>query len=129
VSRATEFTVMLEDRPGTLAEMTEALGNAGVNIDGMQAMPCGGQGVIQMIIPDADKAVRALDGGGIKYTRREVLLLSLEDKPGSLARVARAMSDAGINLNAGYVTMARKVVLGVDNLAGAEDVARKLGVL
>ena len=128
MARVTEFTVTLQNRPGTLADTAEALGNAGVNIDGLQAMPCEGRDGVQLVAGNPDGAARALDSAGLKHTRREVLLISLEDKPGALARVARAVAKAGINIDAAYVTMSGKVVLGVDKLAGAEDVLKGLGV-
>jgi hypothetical protein len=128
MATATEFTVTLENRPGTLAELSEALGNAGINIDGLQGMPCEGRGVIQLVTNDPNGAAQALDGAGIQYTSRDVLLLNLVNEPGALARVTRAMADAGINVNAVYVTMGQGVVMGVDNLSAAQQVASELGV-
>jgi hypothetical protein len=128
MATATEFTVTLENRPGTLAGLSEALGSAGINIDGLQGMPCEGRGAIQLVANDPDGAAQALDGAGIQHTTREVLLLNLVNEPGALARVTRAMADAGINIDAVYVTMGQGVVLGVDNLSSAQQVASELGV-
>ncbi len=55
---AKDLTVILEDRPGTLADMGEALGKAGINIDGWGGIPCEGRGVIHVWwrtrqVPDA----------------------------------------------------------------------------
>jgi hypothetical protein len=43
--------------------------------------------------------------------------------------VARALANAGVNIDGVYVTFGGQVVLGVDKLTDAEEVARKLGVL
>lgn len=124
---AREFTVTLENRPGTLAELMEVIGNAGVNIDGLQGMPCEGRGVIQFVTDNPDSAAQALDAAGVEYTVRDVLMGHVADEPGAGARVARAMSDAGINVDAMYVTMSQHVVVGTDNHQGAQAVAQELG--
>jgi hypothetical protein len=126
---ATEFTVRLGDRPGELGGLAKVLGDAGVNIDGIQAMPCAGASVVQMVIGDADGAKKALDAAGIEYTTREVLVLKLANEPGALARVAGAMGKAGVNLDATYIAMDNQVVFGMADLAGARKVVSSLGLL
>lgn len=56
---ATDLTIFLEDRPGTLANMGETLGEAGVNIDGGCGFACEGKGVIHILVEDASAAQRA----------------------------------------------------------------------
>jgi hypothetical protein len=72
---------------------------------------------------------RALERSGIAYTTREVLILRVLDQPGMLGDVALVMSTAGININAIYVTTRGHVVLGVDDLAGATQVAAGMAVM
>ncbi len=129
MATATELTVTLEDRPGTLADMAEALGNAGVNIDGLQGAAVGGKGMVQVITNNPKGATQALDKAGLKYTTREVLLVKLEDKPGALGRLARAMAKAGVNITASYLTMKGTLALGVSDMPKAEKVARDMGVM
>ncbi len=57
---AKDLTVVLENRPGTLAELGEALGKAGINVDGMCGFPCEGRGVIHILVEDAGAARIAL---------------------------------------------------------------------
>ncbi len=57
---ATDLTVILEDRPGTLADVGEALGEAGINIDGMCGFPCEGRGRLHVLVDDPVNARRAL---------------------------------------------------------------------
>jgi hypothetical protein len=78
---------------------------------------------------DPDKAAEALDAAGLPYTRREVLVVRVLDQPGMLGDVALVMSTAGININAIYVTSRGYVVLGVDDLAGATQVAAGMAVM
>jgi len=126
---ATEFKVILEDRPGTLARLGSVLGDARVNIEAIQAMSREGKGVVQFVPNDPDKAAHALDAAGISYTRREVLIVRVLDEPGMLGDVALVMSQAGINIDSVYVTTGGHVVLGVDDLVGATQVAGGMAVM
>jgi hypothetical protein len=125
---ATEFTVLLEDHPGTLADLSETLARNAVNIVAMHATSCPGKGIVQFITNNTDATVQALKDAVMEYTTNEVLLVTLADEPGSLARLARALGDAGININSLYITMGGQVVLDVDDLRGAQKVALGLGI-
>lgn len=115
-----DLTVTLEDQPGTLAKLGEALGKAGVNIDGMCGFPCGGEGVIHLLVSDGMRARRALEGAGIMVRdEREVVVYDAEDRPGMLGEVARRLADAGVNLDLIYKATQTQLVLGVDDLAKA----------
>lgn len=123
---ATEFAVLIEDRPGALADLTEMLARNGINITAIHATPCPGEGVVQMITNNNDATVNALREAGVKYTVREVLLVNLIDQPGSLARLTRALGNAGININAVYITMRGQIVLAADDLARAQRIVLEL---
>ena len=117
---AKDLTVILEDRPGTLADMGEALGKAGINIDGMCGLPFEGKGVIHILVDDAAEAQRVLEGGGFEVSgASEVLLLEVENRPGSLGETARKIADAGVNIEIIYVASNNRLVVSVDNLEQA----------
>lgn len=120
---AKDLTVIMEDRPGTLADMGEALGEAGINIDSVCGLPCEGKGVIHIIVEDAAEARRVLEGGGFEVSSEsEVLLLDVENRPGSLGEIARKMADAGVNINFIYVASNNRLVISADNLEQARAV-------
>lgn len=123
---ATEFTVLIEDRPGALADLAETLARNGINIMAIHATPCPGEGMVQMITNNNDATVNALRDAGVKYTVREVLLINLLDQPGSLARLTRALGAAGININAVYISMRGQIVLAADDLARAQRIALEI---
>jgi hypothetical protein len=125
---ATEFTVLLEDRPGALADLAEALAKSAINIMAIHATPCPSMGIIQFITNNTDATVEALRVAEMDYTAREVLLLRMADQPGSLARLARAIATEGININAMYIALGGQVVLDVSDLRQAQQVAMKLGI-
>jgi len=117
---AKDLTVVLEDRPGTLADMGEALGKAGINIDGGCGFPCEGKGVLHILVEDAADARRVLEGSGFEVTgEREVLILDIEDRPGAFGEIARKIAGAGVNINIVYVASNNRLVLGTDDLEKA----------
>ncbi len=126
---ATEFKVRLKNRPGTLARVGTVLGDADVNIVAIQGFSRGEESIIQFVPTNPDKVVAALKAAGIPYTNREVLVVKVLDEPGMLGDVALVMTDAGINIDSVYVTTAGHVVLAVDDLKGAIQVAEGMTVM
>ena len=125
---AVEFTVTMADRPGALAEMGFVLEEAGVDIKAVHAMVVGEQGFVALIPDKVEAAAAALDKAGFPYTTREVLIVNVLNKPGSLAEVALVMADAGINIEAFYVMTDGYVIMAVDDLPGAIEVASGMAV-
>jgi hypothetical protein len=116
----TDLTVVLEDRPGTLAELGETLGRTGVNVDGICGFPCGGMAILHLLVSDGMAARRALESAEIMVSdERQVLLHDAEDRPGMLGEVARRLADAGINLDLIYKATQTTLVIGVDDLERA----------
>lgn len=116
-----DLTVMLEDRPGELARLGEATGGAGINIEGMSATVGEGRGVIHLLVEDADATRSALQDAGIDVSgERDVLVVDVEDRPGTMGEVARKLADAGVNVELVYTTFGGvRLVLGVDDLEKA----------
>ncbi len=113
----TDLTVILPNRPGALAEMGEALGRAGVNVDGFCAIATGDTGEIHVLVEDAGAAAGALESAGMKVSRQqEALVIAAEDKPGSLGAIMRRIAGAGGNVNLAYLATETRVVIGADDL-------------
>lgn len=118
---AKDLTVHLEDRPGTLAGMAEALGKAGVNIEGGCGFPAEGKGVFHLLVEDAAAARKALEAAGMKVAaERDVLVTAVEDKPGALGAITRKIADAGVNVDLLYLGSGTRLVLGVSDPARAK---------
>ncbi|HET7868939.1 MAG TPA: ACT domain-containing protein [Actinomycetota bacterium] len=122
---AKDLTVSLEDRPGTLADLGEALGNAGVNIEGICGIGMEGRGIIHVLVEDAAAARKALEGAGIKVEGEADPMLAevagSADTPGELGRMARAIANAGVNIQAMYIaTHDRGVIVTTDNATAAK---------
>ena len=114
---AKDLTVILEDRPGTLADMGEVLGKAGINIDGLCGFPCQGKGTIHILVEDAAAARRALEERGLEVRdEHEVLILEVEDRPGAGGKVTRRIANAGVNIDLVYPATNNRLVIGADDL-------------
>ena len=59
----TEFTITLDNRPGALADLVEALAGAGININSLQGLPCGGQALFQIVTDEPADTHRVLQDG------------------------------------------------------------------
>jgi hypothetical protein len=109
-----DLTIALENRPGALAEMGEALGRAGVSIEG------GGVwgGAAHFLFADGAAARMALEAAGIRVVaERDVLIQKLrQDEPGQLGKIARRMAAAGVNIEVQYSDHDHHLILVVDDM-------------
>ena len=116
----TDLTVVLRDQPGELARLGESTGAAGVNIQGMCAFTGEGRGIIHVLLADeaVERAVTAVEEAGLGVVdRREVLVIDIEDRPGSLGELARELADASVNIELMYTTFGGvNVVIATDDL-------------
>lgn len=124
-----ELRVTMEDKPGSLAKLAEALGKAGVNIEAISAATAGGSGDIRILVADTAAARKALDGAGIRVAgEREMTFVDLDDKPGSLAATAKRLADQSVNIDAVYVVSGaggkKQLAIGTTDAAKARSAVR-----
>src|SRR5688572_1646687 len=121
----TDLMVILVNRPGTLADAAEALGQAGVNIEGACGFPAAGEGIFHVLVEDPTTARRALEKAGmeVRQERDVVLLDRLPDEPGTLGSALRRIANAGVNVDLLYPTADGRVVLGGDDVEGLQRAA------
>lgn len=122
-----DLAIALDNRPGALAEMGEALGKAGVSVEGGGAWVVDGKGVAHFLFEDGAAARRALEANGIKVlAERDVVIQRLKQAvPGQLGKLARRMGDAGINIEVMYSDHDNQLILVVDDIEKARAVSRK----
>jgi hypothetical protein len=114
---ATDLAVTVDDNPGVLAGMGEAIGKAGINISGVCGAAAGAGSVVHLLVDDAAATRRALEGAGFSAIQeREVLVLDIEDKPGALGEVARRIANAGVNIELVYLASGTRIVVGAADL-------------
>lgn len=111
-----DLTIELEEKVGTVAAATEALGKAGINIEGICGFVVGGKGVGHVLVEDSGKARQALQAAGARVTgEQDVVVMEIEDRPGSLGKLTRKIADAGVNVNAVYLATRTRVVIGAQD--------------
>jgi hypothetical protein len=98
-----EFTIRLEDRPGTLGKLCRAFADQNVKILAFQSFPLEmGKSSVHLVLDCPPVAKTILDGQRADYTETKVAQVNLIHRPGELARAASRLGEARININYGY---------------------------
>jgi hypothetical protein len=119
-----DVEIRLPDRPGALADMARALGEAGIGIEGGGAWVVDGRGVGHFLFADEAPAAAVLRDCGVEVVaERPVAMLRLDQAlPGQLGLACSQMAAAGVNLVAQYSDHDHRLVLVADDLAAARSV-------
>jgi hypothetical protein len=102
MAKLKELTVWMENKPGTLAAMAQALGKARVNILAFMTDEAEGQSRVRLVTDNPAKAGKAVTGLNLRFSEEEVVSVIVANKPGTLAETAGKLGNAGININYGY---------------------------
>jgi hypothetical protein len=124
----TQLALFLENRPGTLARVCDALHAAKINIYALSISDTVDHSVVRMVVSDTRKALLLFEEHGTLVVDSEVLMIEGDNKPGTLARIAHKFADAGINIEYAYCatpTNAKKGLL----VARVSNVKKALKVL
>lgn len=100
---ATEFTVQMEDKPGTLGKFCRALADKGVNILAFQSFPFTGKSNVRFVADNPTTVKTVLDSQRMTYTEAQVAQTKLVHRPGEIARAASRLGEANINIDYAYV--------------------------
>jgi hypothetical protein len=119
-----EFKVFVLDKPGELARVTEALATNAVNIRAIASESKHDASFLRVVTNDVTTTERALKQAGLKFEVNEIMTLDLVDRPGELAKVARRLARAGINVSSLYIMGSRngrtEIAMVVDDMARAQ---------
>ena len=97
-----EFQIELSDEPGELAGVAEAIAIGGANILGAAAIGKA-KPTVALVVDDENATKAALEKFGAPYVMNELLLYSLEHRPGALAEFTRKIADSGVNINSFHI--------------------------
>ena len=98
-----EFSVHMEDEPGTLAQVCRALADGRVNILAFQTLLWEeGESLVRFVVDNPTTAKSILSIQKLRYTEAEVVQVKLPNRPGELARAASQLAEADININYAY---------------------------
>jgi hypothetical protein len=105
--KATQISAWVEDRPGMLGRVADALGERGISIRAFMAAVMDGKGFVRVVVDRPAAARRVFAAHGWKTTEDEVVETTVPDRPGALGRVADRLGAAGVNIEYAYVGTAR----------------------
>ncbi len=97
-----EFSIRMEDQPGTLGRICRTLADRGVNILAFQTLPLEGRSLVRLVVDKPTEAKSVLDDQKVKYDEVQVAQVKLPHRPGELARAASKLGEAGVNINYAY---------------------------
>ena len=124
-----DIAVILENTPGTLANMGEILGKNGMNMEGLCGIPLNDDAIIHILVEDDTVARYVLESAGFKVSAvREVLVVDIGQvagKPGSGGKMARKIGNVGVNIDLIYLAEHNKLVIGVDDINRARNALAK----
>ena len=121
-----QISVFIENKTGRLAEITELLGEANVDLRAVSIGDTTDFGILRMIVDDPEKAEKALRSKGLAMNVTQVIGLEVDDVPGGFAKAVRLLSDNGISVeymyafNTGPAGKASIIIRVSDNAAAAE---------
>jgi hypothetical protein len=129
VTVTTQISVLMENRPGALAELCTKLAERAVNILGLMVPDQAGVAPVRMVVSGQDAAKKIFDAMGLKYTEESVLAVRLSDKPGALGKLTRKLADHRIDVKYAYGTILKgagkaMVILAVSDLEAASDLTK-----
>ncbi len=124
-----DIAVILENRPGALADLGEILGKNRINMEGLCGIPLNDEAVVHILVEDETVTRYVLESAGFKVSAvREVLVVDIgpiAGKPGSGGKMARKIGNVGVNIDLIYLAERNKMVLGVDDIKRARNALAK----
>jgi hypothetical protein len=97
-----QLAIFLDNRPGMLARVCDALSEAKINIYAISTSDTVDHTVIRMVVSDSPKALHIFEERGTLVVEDDVLMIDGDNKPGSLAKLAHKLADAKINIEYAY---------------------------
>lgn len=101
-----ELTARLENKPGRLAKVCEAMAKEKINIRALSVMDSEEQAVLRMVVDQLEPTRKALTSLGVEHEVREVLAVEIDNRPGALTKILERLADEHINIEYVYVSAA-----------------------
>lgn len=123
-----QLALFLENRPGTLARVCDALSAAKINIYAISMSDTVDHSVVRMVVSDPTKALYVFEEHGTLVVEDDVLMITGDNKPGSLAQIAHKLAAAKVNIEYAYCATAPDAKKGLLILR-ASDAKKAMKVL
>ena len=128
-----QLSIFVENKPGKLVEVIEAIGAAGVDLRALSIADTADFGVLRVIVDKPDTAFRTLTDAGYVVKINQVLPVAIDDEPGALGKLLRVLSDAGISVEYVYAFVAHGenkayVIVRVEDNEAAAAILTSAGI-
>ncbi len=115
-----QLSVFIENKPGRMAEVTEVLADAQIDIRAISVADTRDFGILRVIVDKPKEAVEALKAHGMTVTLTKVIAVGIDDKPGAFSKAVRLLSNEGFDVEYMYAFISRDkgkafVIIRVDN--------------
>ncbi len=124
-----QLTLILENRPGVLAEVCADLAKAKINIKGIYVENLVDHFAVRMVVDDPDKAIHLLGDSGVLVFENDIVAVTGTDKPGTLAAIARRLGAARVNIDYMYASAPQSgkatIYLCVNNVKRAQEAFKR----
>ena len=120
-----QLSVFLENKAGRLQEVLEILGNEKINLTALAIADTTEFGIARLLVSDPENGHKLLKSNGYSVNTTEVITLSVSHEPGSLAKMLKKFSEAGVSIEYTYAFCLGKkavVVLRTDNYPKAFEI-------
>jgi hypothetical protein len=97
-----QLAIFLDNRPGTLARVADALAQAKINVYAISTSDTVDHTVVRMIVDDYRRALHLFEEHGTLVVDDDVVMIEGNNKPGSLAKIAHKLADAKVNIEYAY---------------------------
>jgi hypothetical protein len=120
-----QFEILINDRPGELAKVTDALAMNGINIMAIASERCENP-IIRIVTDDEQSTRAALNKANMKFRENELMVIELQDRPGELSKIAKRLAKSGVNVESIHIlskgTSTTSIALVVDNYKKASEI-------
>ena len=124
---AYHISVFAENKPGRLDHITGVLARAGINIRAIKISDLGEHGVVKILVDDPDRAYQALKQAGVLASKKEIVAVAVEDRPGGLHEVLTVLTRQRINVEDSYGFVLHPRAVLVIEVADVAEAMRLLG--
>jgi hypothetical protein len=128
-----QISIFLENKSGRLAEVTNILSRAGVNIRALSLADTADFGILRLIVNQGDLAKQVMKEHGFTVGKTEVVALEVPDRPGGLGEILKILHKSGINVEYMYAFVQRSgdnavIIFRFDEIDKAISVLTSAGV-
>jgi hypothetical protein len=124
-----QFSVMLENRRGALAEVCSELAKVAINIRALMVPEEGRIAPVRLVVNDVNAAEKVFKRLGVNYNLEDVIAARLTDRPGALGKLTRKLADHDIDVKYAYGSILQgaekaMIILAVSDVEAAAKIAK-----